>query len=251
MVMKIIDASEVSVGRKTSKIEIKKISKTPIKIINEIDKQNVVENAIENAVENVAEIVVSNDAKSSDNNNDKLAQNGAGRVIRAIKLKEDIYYGPKKINKNRFMRMYKKLGFTWIEDIAIDGKIVSGWFNEDRSQYIIKLLEDGDFKRFVFYGCDEIYDYFVDLGAVTFDSTKENSISPSYQNSQITNYNSGNTNTSVGSTNIGNTGTSVGNANIPSCVDGYDEFVGADLWSGYRTRQLLKDMPDNWGIIWK
>lgn len=246
--MKIIDASEVSVGRKTSKIDIKKISKTPIKIINKIDKQNVIENAVGNAVENVVEIAVSNDAKPSDNNNDKLPQNDAGRVIRAIKLKEEIYYGPKKINKNRFMRMYKKLGFTWIEDTAIDGKIVSGWFNQDRSQYIIKLLEDGDFKRFIFHGCDEIYDYFTGLGAITFDHTKENSISPSYQNSQITNYNSGNTNTSIGSTNIGNTGTNVGSTN---CAVEDDEFIGADLWSGYRTRQLLKDMPDNWGVIWK
>lgn len=29
-----------------------------------------------------------------------------------------------------------------------------------------------------------------------------------------------------------------------------DDFVGADLWSHYRTHQLLKGMPDNWGIKW-
>lgn len=28
-------------------------------------------------------------------------------------------------------------------------------------------------------------------------------------------------------------------------------FVGADLWSHYRTHQLLKSAPDNWGVKWK
>lgn len=29
-----------------------------------------------------------------------------------------------------------------------------------------------------------------------------------------------------------------------------DEFVGADLDSHYRVHKLLKDLPDNWGVIW-
>lgn len=29
-----------------------------------------------------------------------------------------------------------------------------------------------------------------------------------------------------------------------------DKFVGADLWSHYRLHKILKDMPDNWGVIW-
>ncbi len=157
------------------------------------------------------------------------------RTIRAIKLNQDIYYGPKNVNKNKFVRMYKKLGLTWTENISVDGIMADGWFNKDRSQYIIKLMEDGDYKRFKFYGCDDIYDYFLGLGGVVFDHTKENSISANYLNNEINNK---------------KTGSDIKDSSIDN-FDEYYRFVGPDLWSGYRTRQLLKNMPDNWGVIWK
>lgn len=139
--------------------------------------------------------------------------------IRAIKIKESVYYGPKNVNKNKFMRMYKKLGLTWREYVEIEDKRVDGWFNEDKSQYIIKLSQEGEYKRLKFYGCDDIYDYFISLGAETFDYGKED----------ITN---------------------LDNSTVKDNGYGY-RFIGADLWSNYRTVQLLKKAPMNWGVKWK
>ena len=79
----------------------------------------------------------------------------------------------------------KKLDLKWTENTSIGGAIVSCWINQDRTQYIIKLLEEGDYKRFKFFGCDEIYNYFISLGAIPFDYTKENSTSPSYLGNYI------------------------------------------------------------------
>lgn len=189
--------------------------------------------------------------------------NIGGRTIRAIKLKQDIYYGPKNANKNKFVRIYKKLKLVWRTE-SIGGIMVDGWFNNDKSQYIIKLLEDGDFKRFKFYGCDEIYDYFVNLGGFAFDHNKEDSLSSNYNNNNINstlrvkdnpigvaNHNN-NVIGTVGDT-VGKLGNVNGENNTNRTKDNDEEyrFIGADLWSGYRTRQLLKKMPDNWGVIWK
>jgi hypothetical protein len=236
--MKLIDAKDVVVKKKSSKteksskIEIKKISKHPIEIITD----SPIKIIADNDKQNVEESSVKNETKSSDAHSDKLPQDTMSRVIRAIKLKQDIYYGPKNMHKNKFVRMYKKLGLKWIERVIIDDVTVDGWFNSDKSQYIIKLLEDGDFKRFKFYGCDDIYDYFIDLGAVTFDYTKENSLSSNYQNDNIAN------------TDIGKVGKSNTNRFNDICNTG---FIGADLWSGFRTKQLLRNVHDNWGVIWK
>ena len=137
-------------------------------------------------------------------------------TIRAIKIKQDIYYGPKNINKNRFMRMYKKLGLGWRTEENIEGSVVDGWFNKDKSQYIIKLVEEGEYKRLKFHRCDGIYDYFISLGAIPFDYEKETSST----------------------------------VKVGGDIDEY-RFIGADLWSHHRTEQLLKDMPADWGVKWK
>lgn len=218
MPIKLVSASDVVVkkGKKKdmSSIEIK-TSKVPLKIIPK-DSQ-IINDATSNKL---SEISTVDTVKTVDNKH---------MAIRAIKLKQDIYYGPKNINKNKFMGMYKKIGLRWVEYTSIDGEIVNCWINQDRSQYIIKLFEEGEYKRFKFYGCDEIYDYFIGLGAVKFDYTKEKELEPT-QLSNFTNKNGG--------------------IETSELEEPY-RFVGADLWSGYRTRQLLRDMPDNWGVIWK
>ena len=173
----------------------------------------------------------------------------ASKIIRAIKLKESIYYGPSDINKKTFVKMYKskKLNLKWTENINIDGAIVSCWTNQDRTQYIIKLLEEGGYKRLKFYGCDEIYDFFINLGAIPFDYTKENSTSPSY----LSNY--ANKDVKDIATNVTKDviDGKIVTVECESGIDNTSEFIGADLWSGYRTKQLLKGVPDNWGVIWK
>jgi hypothetical protein len=253
--MKLVNASEVIINKKISKVEIKKVSKR-MKIITDEDQKNIVDGVSGNGIAVKSDIVVRPNTVKSDT----VATTGntiktgtvektdiGNRIIRAIKLKEDIYYGPKNANKNKFMRIYKKLGLKWITDISVNGMMVDGWFNSDRSQYIIKLLEDGDQKRFKFCGCDEIYDYFMSLGGVVFDHNKEDSLSANYQNNRINNA-GGIKEISISGVN------NVSNVNSAKNIEDTDEnyrFLGADLWSGYRTRQLLKKVPDNWGVIWK
>lgn len=268
--MKLIDASEVTTGKKTSKIKIKKVSKSPINIIIEEGKKNTVEESSEDGVISkpftlkpdiikIPDTVVKPDIVKMV---DTVSEPVIGRTVRAIKLKEDKYYGPKNSNKNRFVRMYKKLGLKWTEEVSLNGVMVDGWFNADKSQYIIKLLEDGDLKRFKFYGCDEIYDYFVNLGGFAFDYNKEDSSSSNYLN------NKANIAVNIKENQVGADSQSVISAmggtvsgvnkitgeniakNKEDTVEQY-RFVGADLWSGYRTRQLLKKVPDNLGVIWK
>jgi hypothetical protein len=257
--MKLVNASEVITSKKTSKVEIKKTKKSPMKIITEDNMKSVKNGGSGNSdvVRSDAITVIRPEVVSK--TDIAIESNVSSRSIKAIKLKESVYYGPKNANKNKFVRMYKKLALKWATDVSLNGMMVDGWFNSDKSQYIIKLLEDGDFKRFKFYGCDEIYDYFVGLKGVAFDHNKEDSLSSNYQNNKV--------NSIVGikesSTGIGNVddqynkiknADSLMSGNVTNDTketgDSY-RFIGADLWSGYRTRQLLKKMPDNWGIIWK
>lgn len=263
--MKLINASEVVTSKKTSKVEIKKTKKSPMKIITEDNIKSVTDGASKNGdvVRSDTVTVVRPEAVAKIDI--VVESNLNSRSIRAIKLKEDVYYGPKNANKNKFVRIYKKLGFKWITDVSLNGMMVDGWFNSDKSQYIIKLLEDGDFKRFKFYGCDEIYDYFVDLGGVVFDHTKEDSLSSNYQNNKVNSI-VGIKDSSIGIDNIDNidnignqcnnvkSGDSLISVNVTNDTKDTNEdyrFIGADLWSGYRTRQLLKRVPDNWGVKWK
>ena len=234
MVMKLIDASDVVSRGSVKKIPIKIEKKDVVKGggLKLVEPSNV-------SVETTIDVPIKNDETSVGPDNKKveeLPKDTVARTIIAIKLKQEDYYGPVKNNKNKFMRMYKDIGLSWKEQITVGNELVDGWFNKDKSQYIIKLPEEGDYKRFKFSGCDEIYDYFVKLGAATFDYIKENVTSPTYNNA------SGATNVNSPITNVSKIGT---------CTDEDDRFIGADLWSGYRTRQLLKGMPDNWGVIWK
>lgn len=171
-----------------------------------------------------SDVIVVGDEDKENNENKKNKENKI-KGFRFIKLKEDIYYGPKNINKNRFVRIYKKLGLSWIEGENINGVNVDGWFSKDRSdrsQYVVKLPEEGGYKRFKFLGCDDIYSYFMSLGAVAFELSSTDSVA-------------------------------VASKKGSDVEDEYDSyrFVGADLWAGYRTRQLLKGMPMDWGVIWK
>ena len=230
MALKLIDASEVTSGKSVAKKIVKSVAKNVgIKLV---DEPNVV--PVDATVKNIVE----SDRKSDVIQNGELAQGTIEKTIRTIKLKQDIYYGPKNANKNKFVRIYKKLGLVWKSE-NINGIMVDGWFNKDKSQYITKLPEEGEFKRFGFYGCDDIYSYFISLGAVAFKlSDKENSgiIVNNKEN--------------INGVNIQNR-ENISGTNIACDFDEDHGFIGADLWSGYRTRQLLKNVPDNWGVIWK
>lgn len=116
-------------------------------------------------------------------------------------------------NKSRFIYVYKKAKLKWIPDN-------DGWFSKDGSIYLLKLDAPVGVKRFESIDCKVIEDFLISIGGV--DETKINIfinevlIKPYYKN-----------------------------------IMEYKEFIGADLYSHYRTKELLRDKPLNWGVIWK
>jgi hypothetical protein len=141
-----------------------------------------------------------------------------------LTLPESVYYGKDEANKKAFMKLYKykSLKLQWSEHAILDGKEASGWFNADKTEYIIKHTEINRHKRFTIVGCQSIVDYFKGLGAVEFQLSNEVEVKPKVE---------------------------IPKAEIP--IKKERGFVGADLDSHYRFEERLKDMPDNWGIIWR
>lgn len=74
-----------------------------------------------------------------------------------IKLNQTIYYA----NKPTFTKLLKKLKLKWSK-VQINNIIMEGWFN-DTQEYIQKLPEEGEFKRFHIVGCLEISEYLISL----------------------------------------------------------------------------------------
>lgn len=141
-----------------------------------------------------------------------------------LTLPERIYYGEDDKNKDIFVKLYKDIKLKWSEHVILDGKEVSGWFNSDKTEYIIKLQEIKCYKRLSIVGCQEIVDFFKGLGAKEFvifkDEVKpkpKNEVKPKIEVQQID----------------------------------VRHFIGADLDSHYRFEERLREMPDNWGIKWR
>lgn len=138
-----------------------------------------------------------------------------------LTLPESSYYGPEDKNKKEFMKLYKKLKLKWDEHAILDGKEAPGWFNTDKTEYVLKLHEIKGMKRLSIVGCQSIVDFFKGLGAKEFeiwqDEVKEK------QKIEI----------------------------HPKLDMNRKSFIGADLDSHYRFEQRLKNMPDNWGVKWR
>ncbi len=141
-----------------------------------------------------------------------------------LTLPERIYYGEDDKNKDIFVKLYKDIKLKWSEHVILDGKEVSGWFNSDKTEYIIKLQEINHYKRLSIVGCQEIVDFFNGLGAKEFEIFKDdvkpkpkNEVKPKIEVQQID----------------------------------VRHFIGADLDSHYRFEERLREMPDNWGIKWR
>lgn len=74
-----------------------------------------------------------------------------------IKLDQTIYYA----NKPTFTKLLKKFKLKW-KKAQINNVEISGWFNNTQ-EYVQKLPEEGDFKRFHIVGCLEISEYLISL----------------------------------------------------------------------------------------
>lgn len=133
-----------------------------------------------------------------------------------LTLPESTYYGTDDSNKKQFVKLYKKLKLKWDEHAIIDGKEVSGWFNIDKTEYVIKLQEINKFKRLSILGCQSIVDFFKGLGAVEFEPNE-----------------------------------SVKKPPVREPLKTEIQFIGSDLRHHYRIEEMLKSMPDNWDVRWK
>lgn len=80
-----------------------------------------------------------------------------------LKVNEHIYYK----NKLAFKRMYKSLNLVWEEN----PKTGDGWYNKDKSSYLLKLPEKEGFKRFYAVEVQGMVDFLKGIGAE--DITKE------------------------------------------------------------------------------
>lgn len=144
-----------------------------------------------------------------------------------LKIHQSPYYN----NKKDFVKLYKKLKLAWKEGKDIDGKLVNGWFFADRiDEYVLKLSEEGEFKRFEIKGCQSMVNFLKSIGAVEFNIEEKEKEEKGVSVDNI----SGKT------------------QDIQKITqeERFGHFIGADLLSGYRTCEILKDMPDNWGVIW-
>lgn len=143
-----------------------------------------------------------------------------------LTLPESIYYGKDDANKKAFVELYKDIKLKWKEHAIFDGKEVSGWFNSDKTEYIIKLQEIKGMKRLSIVGCQEIVDFFKGLGAKEFEIFQDD-VKPKPK-------------TEVRP-----------KIEVPQITEDVRHFIGADLDSHYRFEERLKEMPDNWGVKWK
>lgn len=77
-----------------------------------------------------------------------------------IKLNQSVYYA----NKPIFTKLLKKFKLRWGKKV-INNIIIDGWFNST-SEYVQKLPEEGEYKRFYIVGCQEIAEYLLSLSAI-------------------------------------------------------------------------------------
>lgn len=77
-----------------------------------------------------------------------------------IKLNQAIYY----TNKPTFTKLLKKFKLKW-KTTQINNVTMEGWFN-DTQEYVQKLPEEGDFKKFHIVGCQDIVGYLLSLSAI-------------------------------------------------------------------------------------
>lgn len=139
-----------------------------------------------------------------------------------LKIEKDKYYGHQGKTKKLFISMYKRVPkLKWTEKVELNGAIVDGWFSADKKEYLLKLPEEGIFKRFT-GNSERMFEFLKNHGAKEVEG-EERGCHIDYDDTRgyITQF------------------------------DRFVKFVGADLYSHYRVEEMLRNIPeDNWGIKW-
>jgi len=137
-----------------------------------------------------------------------------------LKIHQNNYYGHQNKTKELFKKKYRSLKLKWMEKVNLNGVIVDGWISEDKQQYLLKLPEEGEFKRFT-GNSEGMITFLKTHGAVEVDEIVSG-CHIDYDDKK----------------------------GFMNQEDRYGHFVGADLTHHFRIEEMLKDMPDNWGIEW-
>ena len=137
-----------------------------------------------------------------------------------LKIEQSKYYGHQNKTKELFKRKYRSLKLKWMENVKLGDDIVDGWMNDDRTQYLLKLPEEGQFKRFTGNSVGMI-EFLKRHGAIEFEG-EEKGVHKNYDV-------------------------------IMGCrtqQERFGNFIGADLMNHYIIEEILKEMPENWGVNW-
>ncbi len=137
-----------------------------------------------------------------------------------LKIPSEKYYGYKGKTKRLFVKKYQSLHLKWMEKVEFEDGIVDGWFDSSMKEYLLKLPEKEGMKRFTGNSIKMI-EFLKLYGAVEYEEN-EKGVHIDYDDKM----------------------------GFVTQKDRYGHFVGGDLIYGYRFRELLKDVHDNWGCIW-
>lgn len=137
-----------------------------------------------------------------------------------LKIEQSKYYGYQGKTKELFKKKYRGLKLKWMTNVKLGDSIVDGWMNADKSQYLLKLPEEGEFKRFTGNSIGMI-EFLKMQGAVEVEG-EEKGTHIDYEDKK----------------------------GFSTMEDRFGRIVGPDVYAHYRTEELLKNMPENWGIKW-
>ncbi len=137
-----------------------------------------------------------------------------------LKIHQSKYYGHQGRTKELFKKKYRSAGLKWMTSVNLNGEMVDGWISADFKEYLLKLPEDGVFKRFK-GNSEKMIMFLKSCGAEEFDENVAG-CHVDYNDSK----------------------------EFMTQQKRYSCFIGADLISHYRTEELLKGMPENWGVNW-
>lgn len=138
-----------------------------------------------------------------------------------LKIESERYYGYNGKTKELFKQTYRKVPkLTWMERVELNGIIVDGWFSVGKKEYLLKLEMEGNFKRFT-GNSERMFEFLKRHGAIEI-SGNEKGTHIDYDDKK----------------------------GFLTTEDRFGRFIGSDLYSHYRTEEMLKEMPENWGTVW-
>lgn len=143
-----------------------------------------------------------------------------------VKIHQSNYYGYMNKTKELFKKKYRGLGLRWMEKVTLpDGSVVDGWFSQDKKEYLLKLPEEGEIKRFT-GNSSKMIDFLVSCGAeIINNGNKEEEKGCHIDYNDMKGYS--------------------------TQESRYGMFIGGDLESHYLLEWILKKYPDNSNrIIW-